>query len=325
MESGQKGVLIVNLFCGYMFGILLIIYLTFINGKNLPLSFNMKNIMDQKRNVLLVTWDFTQVSENALLHAVKLLHNIDNHIRLVHVVKQGNKTLLKEAGKKMKREIQRINAHYNISVSSIILEGNLYSAITNYIKESDVNMVIMGTHGIKGIQKYTGSRALRVIVGSSVPFIVVQDKPLSMDRYNDIVFPIDFKSENKEKLKWAIYLGKYFNSKVHLFKAPVSDSSLLKKVNVNLNFAIRFLIQNNLDYEIHTAQKSNNFGKEILSFSEEINADLILITTTKHISIFDYLFGAPEQYIIANPSHIPVMCVNPKASFAKMGQFMFGR
>jgi hypothetical protein len=38
----------------------------------------------------------------------------------------------------------------------------------------------------------------------------------------------------------------------------------------------------------------------------------------------DYLFGAPEQFIIANPRKIPVMVVNPKASFAKMGQFMYG-
>jgi nucleotide-binding universal stress UspA family protein len=274
--------------------------------------------MNDNKNILLVTWDFTEVSENALMHALKLSRNVNNKIRLVHVIKPGNNLLLNEAEGKLKDQ-------YRITLDSIILEGNLYSAITNYIKDSDINMVIMGTHGIKGIQKYLGSSALKVIIGSSVPFIVVQGKPENMDRFTDIVFPIDFKSENKEKLRWAIYLGKYFNSKVHLFKAPVSDSSLLKKVNINLNFAIRFLIQNNLDYEIHTARTSNNFGKEILTFSKEINADLILITTTKHISVFDYLFGAPEQYIIANPSRIPVMCVNPKATFAKMEQFMIGR
>ena len=120
-------------------------------------------------------------------------------------------------------------------------------------------------------------------------------------------------------------MGKYFNAKIHLFKSPVADKSLAKKVNVNLNFAIRFLIQNNIDYEIHTAQKSGNFTKEMMAFSNEINADMIIITSTKHITILDYLFGAPEQYIMANSSRIPVMVVNPKANFANMGQFMFGR
>jgi nucleotide-binding universal stress UspA family protein len=281
--------------------------------------------MNQGKNVLLVTWDFTRIAENALLHAIKLSRNVETNIRLVHVIKPGDSQLRADSEEKLKKDIIRIQNEYKILCESVILEGSLFSAITEYLRDGDAIMVIMGTHGIKGLQKYFGSYALKVIVGSAVPFIVVHDKPTSMERVSNIVFPIDFKSENKEKLQWAIYLGKYFNSKVHLFKAPVTDSSLVKKVNVNLNFAIRFLIQNNLDYEIHTSKKSGNFGKEILSFSKEIDADLILITTTKHITFLDYLFGAPEQYIIDDPSGIPVMCVNPKATFAKMGQFMFGR
>lgn len=280
--------------------------------------------MDQGKNVLLVTWDFTRMSENALLHAIKLSHTVESKIRLAHVIKPENPQIRLDAEEKLKKEISRIQGEYKISCESIILEGNLFSAITEYLRDSDAIMVIMGTHGIKGLQKYFGSHALKVIVGSQVPYIVVHDKPANMERYTNIVFPIDFKSENKEKLQWAIYLGKYFNSKVHLFKAPVTDTSLVKKVNVNLNFAIRFLIQNNLDYEIHTAKKSSDFGKEIIAFGKEVNADLILITTTKHISFLDYLFGASEQYIIDNPSGIPVMCINPKATFAKMGQFMYG-
>ncbi len=55
-----------------------------------------------------------------------------------------------------------------------------------------------------------------------------------------------------------------------------------------------------------------------------IKADLILIVTTKSITFADYMVGAPEQYIIANSSRIPVCCVNPKASFASTSQFMGG-
>ena len=134
-----------------------------------------------------------------------------------------------------------------------------------------------------------------------------------------------FKSENKEKLYWAIYFGKYFNSKVHLYKYPVTDKSLLKKININLNFAIRFLIQNNLNYEIHSPTKTKDFTQDTIQFAQSINADLILIMTTKYITVFDYMFGAKEQKIIANQAKIPVMCVNPKANFATMGQFMFGQ
>jgi hypothetical protein len=67
-----------------------------------------------------------------------------------------------------------------------------------------------------------------------------------------------------------------------------------------------------------------NFPQQTLDFAQKINADLILIVTTKNITFADYTFGASEQYIIANSSRIPVICVNPKVAFTKVGQFMGG-
>ncbi len=277
------------------------------------------------KTTILVTWDFTPVSENAFMHAVKIARSIDNSIRLLHVVKPDGPEKLKGAEEKMKEEVFRLRDQYGISVESVILKGSIFNQISEYTKDhEDISMVVMGTHGLKGKQKFFGSYALRVIIGSPVPFIVVQDKPENMDKLSDIVFPIDFKSENKEKLQWAIFLGKYFGAKVHLFKSPISDKSLAKKINTNLNFAIRFLIHNNLDYANHTADKSGNFMKATLTFAKAIKADIVLITTTKHITFLDYLFGASEQYVISNPSRIPAMVVNPKATFAKVGQFMYG-
>ena len=95
-------------------------------------------------------------------------------------------------------------------------------------------------------------------------------------------------------------------------------------MNTNLNFAIKFLIQNNLEYHITEAPKKHSFYEETIAYAQQISADLILITTTKHLYFGDYLLGAPEQQLIANNARIPVMCVNPKANFARSGQFMYG-
>ena len=121
----------------------------------------------------------------------------------------------------------------------------------------------------------------------------------------------------------AIFMGKYFDSKVHLLVSLSSDKNLLKKTNVNINFSVKYLIQNNIDYEIHEVERGN-FAQQTLDFALKINADLILIMTTKNITMADYVMGASEQFIIANSSKIPVCCVNPKATFAKVGQFMYG-
>ena len=280
--------------------------------------------MEQVKKSILVTWDFSPVSYHALKHAIKISQSVKNNIMLFHIVKEESE--VEAARKKMESVSEKVKKELGEDVSSIVLPGKIFNVIADYAskEENGVNFVVMGTHGMKGGQKLFGSWALKVIAGSSVPFIVVQDEPTRKERYNDIVFPIDFKSENKEKLQWAIYLGKYLNSKIHLYKAPVGDKSLQKKMNINLNFAIRFLIQNNIEYEIHTAAKSNSFQKDLLAFSKRINADLILITTTKHITTVDYIFGAKEQYLLSNTEKIPVMCVNPKSNFAKVAQFMYG-
>jgi len=281
--------------------------------------------MEQERKSIMVTWDFSAVSYNALKHALKLAHILKNNIILFHIVndpseEEGAKKKLEEAVVEIKRDLGEEVGYY-------VRHGNIFKEIADFAskEENNINFVVMGTHGMKGGQKLFGSWALKVVAGSAVPFIVVQDQPPNKDRYTDIVFPIDFKSENKEKLQWAIFLGKYLNSKIHLYKAPVLDKNLQKKVNINLNFAIRFLIQNNIEYEIHTSTKSGGkYQKELLAFCKKINADLILITTTKHITKIDYVFGAKEQYLISNNEKIPVMCVNPKSNFAKVGQFMYG-
>ena len=66
------------------------------------------------------------------------------------------------------------------------------------------------------------------------------------------------------------------------------------------------------------------FAQQTLISAQKINADLILIVTTKNITLADYVLGASEQYIIANSSKIPVCCVNPRTTFTKTGQFMGG-
>jgi hypothetical protein len=61
-----------------------------------------------------------------------------------------------------------------------------------------------------------------------------------------------------------------------------------------------------------TAEKAGNFEQATLNYAKEIEADLMLIMTTKNIGNLDYVMGASEQYIIANTAKIPVMCINPR-------------
>jgi len=280
--------------------------------------------MDESQKLIVVPWDFTPVAGHALAHAVKISRMVRNDVCLLHIIDSGIKASAEGEKKIMLQHVAEENSKkYNITISAEIKKGSIFSAIAEFVNEKDASLVVMGTHGMKGMQKLTGSWALKVIVKSKVPFIVVQDPPADQERYHDIVFPVDFRRENKEKTKMAIYMGKYLDSKIHILVTSSTDSSLIKRTKVNINFAIRYLIQNNIEYEIHEIPRGN-FAQQTIDFAVRINADLILIVTTKNITFADYMVGASEQYIIANSSKIPVCCVNPRASFAKSAQFMGG-
>ena len=280
--------------------------------------------MEVQNKLIVVPWDFTPVAENALLHAVKISRMVRNEICLLHIADPSIKAKL-ELGKRssLSKIAEENSKKHNIPITYHISKGTIFTAIAEFVNEKEASLVVMGTHGMKGMQKLTGSWALKVIVKSKVPFIVVQDPPVDQERYHNIVFPVDFRSENKEKIKMAIFMGKYFESKINLLVAKNTDKNLLKKTNININFAIKYFMQNNIEYEIHEVPKGN-FAEQTIKFGNKINADLLLIMTTKNITVADYVMGASEQYIIANSSKIPVCCVNPKASFAKVGQFMYG-
>jgi len=280
--------------------------------------------MEDHKKLIVVPWDFTIVAEHALAHAVKISRMVGNEVCLLHIVDEKIKA--GEEGEKsatLSRVAEENGKKYNMHIASHIEKGTIFSAISSFANDKDASLVVMGTHGMKGMQKLTGSWALKVIVKSKVPFIVVQDPPRDQERYHNIVFPVDFRGENKEKMKMAIFMGKYFDSKVHMLKTATNDKFLAKKTAVNTGFAIKYLIQNNIEYEIHEVPKAD-IAQQTINFAQKINADLILIVTTKNITFADYMVGANEQYIIANSSKIPVCCVNPKATFAKTGQFMGG-
>ncbi len=270
---------------------------------------------------LMVPWDFTQIAEYALEHAVKIAKIDGNPVYLAHVAKKKD-----EVGKlKGVLDVYAVEAFkkYSVKPKTIVKYGTIFSSIGEMAEEIDAEMVIMGTHGMKGMQKLTGSWALKVIVNSKVPFVVVQSPPED-NNFEHIVFPVDFRKEDKEKVNWLVYLYKHFNSKIHIIKTEKSDKRLLKGVNANIQFTRKILEQKHVKYDIISAPGKKSFAKETIEYAIKIKAELIVIMTTKNIGLADYVMGADEQYIIANSAKIPVMCINPRigkstGGFAAMG------
>jgi len=265
--------------------------------------------MESKVRTILVLWDFTMKAEYAFAHAANLSKITGNDISLLHIVKSENE--ISEAQKKLAEVSDKLNESYQVKPGIVVLKGNIFKTISNYASGGGVEMVIMGTHGIKGLQKYTGSWAIKVIRGSKVPFLVVQDMPKN-EKIENIVFPIDFKNENKEILKWAQYFCRLYRSRIYIVHPVVTDRIFKKRIHSNIVFAQKFFESMDTHFEIKSIGKKIDFTKETIEYAEKVQANLILIIAPKILTLADYIMGPSEQMIIANEAKIPVMVLNPK-------------
>ena len=270
--------------------------------------------MDKAGKNILVAHDFTDKAGFAVSYAENISKRTGDKIHLLHVVKKDSEKA--EALSMLEKIADEIAQKTGKKPECISKEGTIFSAIGEAAEETHAHLVIMGTHGIRGMQKLTGSWALKVIVSSQSPFLVVQAPP-EKDSFEKIVFPIDFRRENKENNLLVQYLHTYYKSKIYLIKPRIKDQVFLRKVNSNMVFAKNFLDGKGIDYEIHTAEGKGKFADETITFAQEIDADVIVTVATRNIGFTDYAFGAQEQYIIANSAKIPVMCINPRSDIYK--------
>jgi len=275
--------------------------------------------MGKNKKTVLVPCDFTEVAINALHHAAILAQKINAKLVVFNVVKKEKEIV--DAIEQLKQFVTKANLAQDIEIEYAAKEGNIYDTIKEKAEEIGAIFIVMGTHGITGMQKLIGSKALKVIANSVIPFIVVQEKPSPEHYFSKIVIPVDFTIENKEKLKWAHYISVYFKSTMILYVVNITDEVFLKKVKANLLFAKKYFEEREINYEIHIAASNKKFEDSIIEFSDKIKANGLLIMTTKDPQFTDYIFGAEEQQIIANNAKIPVICINPRTDIKKFQSF----
>jgi nucleotide-binding universal stress UspA family protein len=270
--------------------------------------------MEKYERPIIVPWDFSQVAENAFQHAVNISKVVHRDILLLHIAHDSRDKEAKTV--ELKASSEKLGKEYGITPHHEVVRGSIFHAIGETAKELKAEMIIMGTHGMKGAQKLFGSKALKVVVSSRIPFLVVQDKP-AKENFDTILLPIDFKKENKEKANWIYYLSRNFGSKFIILKSKARDKGFRRKILSNIKYVETFLKGHDVAYEIVAATGKQKFKKEIISFAKSHNADLVLVMATRDIRWIDYMLGAPEQYLIANPENLPIMCMNPRP--AKLG------
>ena len=255
-------------------------------------------------NKILIPVDFTSVAKTAISYAVKIAPQMKASIHLLHIVKEHSD--INKAQAQLNSWVSDVD--YDGQVEGSVRVGTIFEDISDFAAEEKAKLVIMGTHGKKGMQKITGSWAIKIINGSKVPYIVVQDKP-APDSIKDIVFPVDMEMESKEKLKVTAYYAKLLGSTIHMYVHNSKDKFDSAKINANVKTAKQFFQSNNVEYKIVT-ESGNEFVDDLLHYTVANSLDMIAIVNLNYKN-FTNIFGNREEDLLFNDAQLPILIVNP--------------
>ncbi|MFB6079723.1 MAG: universal stress protein [Haloferacaceae archaeon] len=135
---------------------------------------------------ILVPTDGSAAAERAIDHAVDLAARYDARIHAFYVVDtsayaalEGAGTtvvdVLEEQGEEAVDEIVAAAEAAGVEVERVVRHGSPHRNILDYIDEANVDLVVMGTHGRQGLDRYLlGSVTERVVRSSPVPVLTVR-------------------------------------------------------------------------------------------------------------------------------------------------------
>lgn len=271
---------------------------------------------------ILVPTDFTAVVDYAMDHAMKLANIMNAEVHLLHMVPDMDDLELME--RRMQAEKARCQAiSTRVPIFTLIRQGKVYAGIGEAAQEIGAELVIMGTHGMRGMQFITGSRALRMVTNGKVPFIVVQERGMRAIGYRDILVPMDLQRETRQSVAVVAGLATHFNSKVHVLVPHETDELLRRKLRDNILFATKYFEGRGISMEATEAEAGKGFVQAVMDRAKEIDADLIAVMNMVGTNIFGVLGVPYEEEIITNEAQIPVMMVNPVQNTTGGGGWSF--
>ena len=266
------------------------------------------------KNIVLVPTDFSDACTNAAKQAIDAAKLLNYKVVLLHVInseslvyQQAEDTLVHDINAKLKTLSQDLMSLGGVRVEYLSREGSIFTTIGDIATEIGANLIFLGTHGKVGIQRIIGSFALKVVISSPVPVVVVQKRPFDKG-YKDIIFPVTSDSGSWEKAKWAVYISRQFNATIHLLL--IGDAS--ENVKNTANQIANYFEKNAVSFSYKETEKHSHFARQTIEYASSNNADLIMIMTNPDKGYINFLLDSFDEEIIFNNSQIPVMCVNPR-------------
>lgn len=270
---------------------------------------------DKKNQDILVYTDFTEVGEKSVLWASFLARKFKRNLQIIHVINENSLIYFSkddtydEAKEALAALCEDISSTHGIKCKYIIEEGCTCTIINSNAERIDAFFVVLGTHGKNDPQFLSASSAIKIIRKARIPYFVVQKNSPVPDERKNLVLPMDFRREAKQKLGWTTYFSLNLKIAIDLVYYENPQNNLKK----NIQFASSFFNNYALNYKHITQLKRNkSIEKSAINYADEIDAFCFSLLISSKENLITKIFGFPETSMLANSGGIPVLCINPK-------------
>jgi len=197
-----------------------------------------------------------------------------------------------------------------------------HTAIMQYVRERDVDLIAMGTHGRTGVDRYLlGSVTEKVVRLSDVPVLTVpeSDDGAVTYPYEEVLVPTDGSDGALAAVAPAIDLAATYDARLHALSVvdtaamgfDVRSATIAESLEDAAQDAVR-AVQSRATAAsvgpVETAIVQDTPSQGIRSYVDDHDVDLVVMGTRGHTGVERYLLGSVTEKTVRTSS-VPVLTV----------------
>ncbi|ELZ96993.1 universal stress protein UspA-like protein [Haloferax mucosum ATCC BAA-1512] len=214
-------------------------------------------------------------------------------------------------------------AQTDVETVTDVAHGEAYETIIDYGVANDVDLIVMPTHGRKGLSRLlVGSTTERVVRRSDVPVLTVRpDAQTSLSYpYERILTPTDGSQCANAAVTFGSELAVSTEADLHglsvvnvaYFGADVRGPVLVEEFEERAERAVSDAVDTAADVGVEnvteTVKRDVSVHNGILSYIDDHDIDLVVVGTHGHTGFDRYMLGSVAEKLIRT-SPVPVLTV----------------
>ena len=281
--------------------------------------------MKSKFEKILCPIDFTDSSLRALDQAIGLARRNDAFIYLMSVAFVPDhmadvRHYVAVSTEDPKAQLEQIARKRLVGVRhQVVAEaGRPAELIEQAAKDLDVDLIVMATHGKKGVaHAFLGSVAEHVVRTAGCPVLTL-GADAKLDGFKRILCPIDFEQNSIDALKYAYRLARQNDAELtvlHVDTLPFEPSEIpvrepLPEWKKDMLAQMQSLIDKNLGNEAgcELVVEQGDAARNILEVIADLRPDLIVMATHGRTGLGRFFLGSVAERIVRE-SLVPVLTV----------------